>query len=69
MTAGWLQMGAGTLYGALKNLLSSGLIHEVESNSERRRNYQITSFGKELVEREIARYEEMIKNGRNAIES
>ena len=62
MTNGRIIMGAGTLYGALKNLLANGLIVEVDSDSERRRNYLITESGKEMINKEIQRYEELIKN-------
>ena len=68
MTGGRIIMGAGTLYGAIKNLLAGGLIVEVQSDSERRRNYRITEFGKELVIKEMLRYEELIRNARKMIE-
>ncbi|HOJ01230.1 MAG TPA: helix-turn-helix transcriptional regulator [Anaerolineaceae bacterium] len=67
MTAGRILMGAGTLYGALKNLLENGLIVEVESSSDRRRDYQITLKGKDLVLQELIRYEELIKNARSVV--
>jgi DNA-binding PadR family transcriptional regulator len=68
MTDGRIVMGAGTLYGALKNLLASRLIVEVQSDSERRRNYHITALGKELVIKEMMRYEELIRNARKIVE-
>ncbi|NMC28940.1 MAG: helix-turn-helix transcriptional regulator [Pelolinea sp.] len=68
MTHGRILMGAGTLYGALKNLVENGLIVEVESDSERRRNYQITETGRAQVTREVDRYEELLVNARREIE-
>jgi len=68
ITNGRIVMGAGTLYGAIKNLVKIGLIVEVDSDSDRRRNYQITESGKELVNKEIRRYEELIKNTHLLIE-
>ncbi|MHB8806833.1 MAG: PadR family transcriptional regulator [Anaerolineaceae bacterium] len=68
MTDGRIIMGAGTLYGALKNLLASELIVEVQSDSDRRRNYHITASGKELVTKEMVRYEELIRNARKMVE-
>ena len=68
ITNGRIVMGAGTLYGAIKNLVKIGLIVEVDSDSDRRRNYQITESGKELVNKEIRRYEELIKNAYLLIE-
>ncbi len=67
MTNGRISMGAGTLYGALKNLLANGLIVEVQSDSERRRNYHITAPGEDLITKEVARYEELIRNARGII--
>ena len=61
-------MGAGTLYGALKTLLKDGYIQEVQSTSERRRDYQITEAGRVLITQEIKRHQEIAKNARVALE-
>ena len=68
MTDGRIQMGAGTLYGALKTLLKDGYIQEVQSTSERRRDYQITEAGRVLITQEIKRHQEIAKNARVALE-
>jgi DNA-binding PadR family transcriptional regulator len=71
LSKGRLQLGPGTLYGALSNLQSVGLITGVEgsSNLERRKVYQMTTAGRELAEYEILRLEEMAQNGRRMLES
>lgn len=66
---GRLQLGPGTLYGALSNLQSLGLIVGVEDHgdSERRKIYQMTAIGKQVAEHELARLEEMVINGRKLL--
>jgi len=64
-TGGTLQMGAGTLYGCLKRMLTAGLIEEADerpdpslgpgSGEERRRYYRITTQGRRAVRSEAER--------------
>lgn len=54
-TEGRLSLGAGTLYGALKTLLEKGWIEEASEIEERKKEYQITPKGKEIVEKELQR--------------
>ena len=63
-----VQLGAGTLYGALKNLVEHGMIQEVGKNTGRRKNYQVTPNGKQLIEDELERLEELLENGRKMLE-
>lgn len=64
-TGGRLLLGAGTLYGALNALLEKGWIEAlpVEAGS-RKKEYRITDAGKAAVETELARLEELVRNGR-----
>jgi DNA-binding PadR family transcriptional regulator len=69
LSNGRIHLAPGTLYGALSNLVDSRLIvpkDSKESNS-RRKIYNITTAGKELIEYEVKRLEEMVKNGRNLL--
>ena len=68
MSNGRVQLGAGTLYGALKNLVERGMIQEVGKNTGRRKNYQVTPNGMELIEVELTRLEELLQNGRKMLE-
>lgn len=66
LSKGRIHLGPGTLYGALSNLVNIGLIipgEPTETNS-RRKIYIITELGKELIEFEINRLEEMANNGK-----
>lgn len=60
-----VNLGPGTLYGALNTLLEKGWIKllEMEENS-RKKEYQITNLGKEVVQIEIKRLEELVENGK-----
>ncbi|HRW04958.1 MAG TPA: helix-turn-helix transcriptional regulator [Caldilineaceae bacterium] len=69
-TDGTVQLGPGTLYGAIKRLLTNGLIAEVderpdpELNDERRRYYRLTEFGVGVLSAEAARLDEMVRQAR-----
>ena len=65
-TAGQIRLGPGTLYGAIKRLLSSGLIvetdqrPEAELDDERRRYYRLTDFGRKVLKAEAQRISKMV---------
>lgn len=62
MTTGRINMGAGTLYGALNALLEKEYITEVKSVDPSKRLYIRTALGSKLVENEISRLNELIQN-------
>lgn len=66
MSGGRVRLGPGTLYGALSNLHSAGLIEPVGAAGakDRRKTYVITQRGRQIIESEIARLEEMIAHGK-----
>lgn len=69
LSGGRIKLGPGTLYGALSNLLEAKMI-ELESRNRtnnRRKIYRIKDFGIDMIEYEIKRLEEMLKNGKNLI--
>jgi DNA-binding PadR family transcriptional regulator len=63
MSNGRVRLGAGTLYGALNNLQNRGWIKET-AQYERRKEYLITAQGQAAVSAEIARLEELLRNGK-----
>ena len=65
LSNGRVRLAAGTLYGALNVLLEKGWIEAlpVEAGS-RKKEYRITDAGKAAVETELARLEELVRNGR-----
>jgi len=61
-----VNLGAGTLYGAINTLLDKNWIQGVNSGSgSRKKEYLITDLGKQIVEDEIVRLNELIQNGLN----
>ena len=61
MTDGELVISAGTMYGTLSKMEKDGLI-AFEREEEKRKLYQITELGKEVLQLEIKRIERMYKN-------
>lgn len=70
LSKGRILFGPGTLYGAMNNLQSLGLIHLYTEAGEqdRRKVYLITEKGNTLLRLEMARLEEMLKNARALIQ-
>lgn len=67
MSRGRLVLSAGTLYGAISNLLEKGWIMPCGESSEtdgRRKMYSITEKGQEILVAELERLEELVQNGR-----
>ena len=67
MSKGRLILSAGTLYGAISNLLDKGWILPCGESSDtdgRRKLYQITEEGQEVLLTELERLEELVENGR-----
>ena len=66
MSSGRVQLGAGTTYGALKNLQDKKWI-ETLAGEGRKKEYIITSLGKEVVGFEVQRLKELCENGQKII--
>ncbi len=54
-TQGRLNLGAGSLYGAINTLQEKGWIRSVNDGGERKKEYIITETGKEIAETELER--------------
>ncbi len=59
-TGGRLSLGAGTLYGALNTLLKKGWIEPYGSSEGRKKEYHITSLGREAAQQERNRLSELV---------
>lgn len=63
-----VSLGPGTLYGAINTLLEKGWIGPLSNEKEsRKKEYQITELGKEIVKAELLRLEELISNGNQIV--
>lgn len=64
-------IGPGTLYGAVKRMLDANLIEESderpdpEMDDERRRYYQLTPFGRQVLEAEVERLAHLVRFARS----
>ena len=69
-TDGRMVLGPGTLYGAIKRLLKTGLIAEADErpdpalDNSRRRYYELTALGRRVLAAEAERLAHMIEVAR-----
>lgn len=64
MSQGRVKLAPGTLYGALSSLVKKGFILELEEVPEsRKREYQITKKGLGVLQGELERLKELVRNG------
>ena len=63
---GRMNLGPGTLYGAIKTMLEKGWIQAVETEADsRKKEYKVTPVGKIVVQNEMDRLQELVKNGKH----
>lgn len=69
LTAGRLELGAGTLYGALNTLLDKEWIrlYSEDKQSRKKKQYIITEEGDFALQQEIKRLEELLQNGKRIV--
>lgn len=61
-TNGRLSLGAGTLYGAISNLVDKGwIVLHSEEGTKKKKNYLITDLGKEIVGKELHRLKQVLE--------
>jgi DNA-binding PadR family transcriptional regulator len=69
-TEGKLRLGPGTLYRSIKQMLSEGLITELDErhdpvlDDQRRRYYRLTDFGQRVLKAETERLEHVLNVAR-----
>ena len=61
LSDGTVKVAAGTMYGAIENLLKLNWIEEIPNREKRRRVYKITDIGEEVLTLEIERLRSLIK--------
>ena len=66
LTNGRVNIGAGTLYGAINTLLSKGFIAEYKSDPSKK-EYIITEEGRGVLSAELSRLKELVKNGEEIV--
>lgn len=61
LSNGEVRLAAGTLYGAIENLMKLKFIRPVPSDDKRRKVYQITEKGREILILDLERIKHMAK--------
>lgn len=56
-----VRLAAGTLYGAIENLMKLKFIMPLESEDKRRKVYKITEKGKDVLRLDLERMQHMIE--------
>ncbi len=59
MSDGDVKIAAGTMYGAIENLLKQKWICSVPSSDKRRKVYQVTATGQEIIKLETQRIQKL----------
>ena len=67
LTAGEIRLTPGTMYGSLSKMEKDGLIRFVCAE-EKRKIYQITPLGQEVLDMELKRIERLYMTARTAME-
>ena len=63
-----VSLGAGTLYGAINTLVEKGWIIPLEGPVDaRKKEYQITGKGREVLADELIRLEELVESGKRVL--
>lgn len=65
LSGGRIRLAAGTLYGALTNLLDKGWIETLpgEPDNRNKKEYVITPLGRTALTEELRRLDELCQNG------
>lgn len=68
LSGGRVRLAAGTLYGAINTMLERGWIQSLLGETDsRRKEYQLTHAGREVLQEEIQRLEELLTNGKRIL--
>ena len=65
MTGGRVNLGPGTLYGAINSMLERGwiVLYSADPGSRKKKEYVITGTGREVSRAELLRLRELVRNG------
>jgi len=68
LSGGRVRLAAGTLYGAINTMLERGWIQSLPGETDsRRKEYQLTANGREVLHEEIQRLDELLTNGKKIL--
>jgi DNA-binding PadR family transcriptional regulator len=68
LSGGRVRLAAGTLYGAINTMLERGWIQSLPGETDsRRKEYQLTNAGRNVLREEIQRLDELLTNGKRIL--
>lgn len=68
LSCGRVRLAAGTLYGAINTMLERSWIQSLPGETDsRRKEYQLTTNGREVLREEIQRLDELLVNGKRIL--
>ena len=67
LSGGRVRLAAGTLYGALTALCDKGWIRPLPARDSRKKEYQLTETGLEVLKNEIRRLRQLVQNGESIL--
>jgi DNA-binding PadR family transcriptional regulator len=68
LSGGRVRLAAGTLYGAINTMLERGWIRSLPGETDsRRKEYQLTIAGRNVLQEEIHRLDELLSNGKRIL--
>jgi DNA-binding PadR family transcriptional regulator len=67
LSQGEMIIGPASLYTIIKKIQSADLIQLLEDNEERRKTYELTLKGKEMLKKDIKRRITMVRHGEEAL--
>lgn len=68
LSKGRVRLAAGTLYGAISTMLEKGWIAALpNAKDSKKKEYQITPMGVDIVRAEMVRLGELLDNGKNIL--
>ena len=70
LSNGRVNLAAGTLYGAITTLLEKNWIRALPGESDsRKKEYLITETGRQMLQAELTRLNELIENGKRILDA
>ena len=67
LSGGRVRLAAGTLYGALTALCDKGWIRPLPARDSRKKEYQLTEAGLDVLKNEIRRLRQLVRNGESIL--
>lgn len=67
LSGGRVNLAAGTLYGALSGLVEKGWIRMLPITDNRKKEYQLTDKGLEVLKNELKRLKGLVANGEEVL--